>query len=211
MRIATWNLNKIRSKDVTRGQRHRQCMNVISPDIWVLTESSEDFQPGSAYHLIARTQDAPDREEQGQCWIAIWSKLPAERVEVRADPQRMVAIRVEGVGHGPVLVIGTVLPWSTDAHRPQGFCKALEEQAVEWRRLNAEGTYSGWCVTGDFNQDLKDKSASHYYGSNQGREELKTVLKGLGLSCLTEGKADPVTGLGGKHMSVDHICIGGRL
>jgi hypothetical protein len=187
-------------------------MRRVNPSIWILTETSAKFSPGPKFELIARTIDAPDRNSQkGECWTAIWSRVPAERVEVKVDRQRMVAVRTSIPPQGEILVIGTVLPWLNDGQNPpvgaESFCRVLCDQSVEWRRLKEDKPYAGWCVAGDFNQDL---SASHFYGSNIGREALKRVRTDLELTCLTGGADDPLDGFDGR-WSIDHICIGGSL
>ena len=185
IRIATWNLNRL-PKNSGKKQPILDQMDIISPDIWVLTETHESFSPGTDYTLIARTTSASDLTEE-ECWTAIWSKVPAELVEVRADSQRMTAMRTKE--ERGILVIGTVLPWMNDSQRPPlgaaGFCQTLREQSTDWLRLKESQPWAGWCVAGDFNQDLR--SSGHFYGTWQGREELRHVLQRLNLVCLTGG------------------------
>jgi hypothetical protein len=208
LRIATWNLNRL-PESSGKKQPILDQMKLIAPDIWVLTETSESFSPGVDYTLIARTGWASDLKRE-ECWTAIWSKVPAELVEVRIDSQRLTAMRTKE--KRAVLVIGTVLPWTNDPRRSAtgaaGFCQALREQSTEWQRLKESESWAGWCVAGDFNQDLR--TTGHYYGSWQGREELLHVLQRLDLKCLTGGSDDPLNGLDG-HWCIDHICVGGSL
>lgn len=206
MRLATWNLGRCRPGSSARAATLLDLMARIGADVWVLTETHRDFPPGPGYRLVAHSADAPDRAAgQGECWVAVWSRLPAERVELTADLERVAAARVDGA----VVVVGTVLPWLADGRDPglrgeAAFRTRLAEQAADWRRLGASP--GGLCVAGDFNQD--PLPAGHYYGSAGGREALRAALTGAGLECLTGGADDPLSGSPGL-ACVDHICVGG--
>jgi hypothetical protein len=178
-------------------------MKSIGPDVWVLTETYRDLSPGPAYSLVACSADAPDRRfEQGECWTAIWSRLPAEIHELAGDRERCAAAVVVGLP-----IVGTVLPWLADSRDSfrgaDAFCARLAEQAQEWSRLQAE--FGCICVAGDFNQDLLE--SGHYYGSNRGRAALRDTLHEAGLECITAPPNDPLGAVG--LACIDHICVGG--
>lgn len=178
-------------------------MRSIDPDVWVLTETYRDLSPGPAYSLVASSADAPDRRsEQGECWTAIWSRLPAEIHELAGDRERCAAAVVGGLP-----IVGTVLPWLADARDSlrgaDGFYARLAEQAQDWRRLRAG--FGCVCVVGDFNQDLLE--SGHYYGSQRGRAALRDTLKEVGLECITGPPNDPLRAVGLAY--IDHICVGG--
>lgn len=206
MRIATWNLNRCRPGSSARAAKLLDLMVPVEADVWVLTETHRGFSPGPGYRLIADSTDAPDRDApRGECWVAIWSRLPAEPVELTADLERVAAARVQGA----VSVVGTVLPWLSDGRTvglrgEAAFRARLAEQAADWRRLRENG--GPLCVAGDFNQDLLE--AGHYYGSAGGREALRAALVDAGLECLTGGADDPLSGPAGL-ACIDHICVGG--
>jgi hypothetical protein len=180
-------------------------MAALGVDVWVITEIHRDFAPGPGYRLIAHSADAPDRDAaRGECWVAIWSRLPAEPVALTADPERTAAARV-----GSTAVIGTVLPWLSDHRDPvlsgeAAFRARLAEQQADWWRLRSVA--GGVCVAGDFNQDLL--MLGHYYGSTGGRGALRAALAETGLECLTGGADDPLAGSPGL-ACIDHICVGG--
>jgi hypothetical protein len=207
MRVATWNLNRCRPGGSARAEQLQSRMAAVAADVWVLTETHRDFPPCPGYRLVSHSADAPDRDTgRGECWVAIWSRLPAERVELTADLERVAAARVGGY----VVVVGTVLPWLADDRHPDvrgeaAFRARLAEQAADWRRLGREPG-SGLCVAGDFNQDLL--TSGHYYGSKQGREALREALASAGLECLTGGEDDPLAGVQGI-ACIDHICVRG--
>ena len=201
MRLATWNLNRCRTGSV-RANRLRKGINQVDADVWVLTETYIDFSPGPDFCLLAHSADAPDRNaKQGECWVAIWSRLDGNSVQLTADLERVAASKIDNC-----IVVGTVLPWLSDRREPKLtgaalFQAKLSEQASDWRKLRAEGAL---CVAGDFNQDLL--SAGHYYGSKNGRTALKEALSLCDLDCLTSGEDDPLTAELGR-ANIDHICV----
>ena len=209
VRIATWNLMRARPGSSGRTAALLAHMDAISPDVWVLTETFRDLRPGPDYTLVASSTDAPDREAaRGECWTAIWSRVPGMPVELAADPERTAAARVQFADAEPLLIVGTVLPWLSDTrYAPlrggDAFCAVLARQAGEWRELQKKHSDAGMCVAGDFNQDL---AASHYYGSARGRLALRRALDGARLECLTAGAGDPLAEVPG-HAAIDHVCV----
>jgi Endonuclease/Exonuclease/phosphatase family len=207
MRVATWNLNRCKSSEPRAG-RLQERMAEVGADVWVLTETYRDFAPGPGYMLAAYSADAPDRiNGPGECWVAIWSRLPAEPVELSADLERVAATRF--VDSGTVFV-GTVLPWRSDTRDPdlrgeRAFLAKLGEQAVDWLRLRREAP-SRLCVAGDFNEYLH--SSGPPVGSAAGRSALQKVLAECGLDCLTSGADDPLAGHPGL-ANIDHIAVAG--
>jgi hypothetical protein len=179
-------------------------MGRIGADVWVLTETHREFSPGPGYLLVASSADAPDRDaKRGECWVAIWSKLPAVPIHLTADLERVAAAKVSD----SVTVVGTVLPWLSDDRHPEirgeaAFRARLSEQLADWMKLSN----SRLCVAGDFNQDLL--TTGHYYGSSGGRQALRDALKEAGLQCLTGDGSDPLAAAPGL-ASIDHICVSG--
>jgi hypothetical protein len=206
MRIATWNLARCRPGESARAARLLELRSLVDADVWVLTETHREFSPGAGYRLVSQSADAPDRVfSRGECWTAIWSRLPAEPVALTADLERVAGARVQS----SVTVVGTVLPWLTDLRTPglrgeAAFKTRLAEQATDWRRLREE--LGPLCVAGDFNQDLR--MSGHYYGSAGGRVTLRSTLASLDLECLTGGADDPLS-VSGRLACIDHICVSG--
>ena len=209
LRIATWNLMRARPGRSARTRALVALMERVAADIWVLTETHRDLSPGPAYTCVAYSADAPDRDSaSGECWVAIWSRLPAEPVTLEAEPARTAAARVNTGGRQTLQVVGTVLPWLSDRRNlplrgAAAFCDSLGRQAAEWRRLRASEPESILCVAGDFNQDLATR---HFYGSAAGRAGLRQALRDAGLVCVTAGSGDsPESGDG--YVGIDHICV----
>ncbi|MGB3790023.1 MAG: endonuclease/exonuclease/phosphatase family protein [Phormidesmis sp.] len=201
MRLATWNINRCRPNATTRASALRKGMRHVNADVWVLTETHVEFSPGPDFSLLTHSADAPDRNaENGECWVAIWSRLAGSSIQLTADCERVAAAMISGCA-----VIGTVLPWLSDSREPtlKGetlFRARLSEQSEDWRRLRTGGAL---CVAGDFNQDLLP--AGHYYGSKGGRTALREALLSCELECLTSGDDDPL--YAPKRANIDHICV----
>lgn len=194
-------------------------MKVIKADVWVITEPLLTFSPGAEYRLVAHSYKAADIESgtdpkwaADRRWVAIWSKLPARKLEVLTEPDRMACIRVEQPGQRDVVIVGTVLPWFRDTKWPsnkgKGYSDALQLQVAEWVRLWGMPPAAAFCVAGDFNQSLPYK---RYYGLPESAKRLQQLLVSLGLRCLTGDDVDPLPVTAGGRPSIDHICVSSDL
>ena len=205
--VATWNLARCRPGSARAG-RLSAWMSRIAADVWILTETHRDFRPGPGHVLVAASLDARDRRaEHGECWVALWSRLPAHPVDLEADRERTAAMRLL---EQEAVVVGTVLPWLSDGRDQarrgaRAFRERLDAQSADWRRL-ATASPGGLVVAGDFNQDLLD--GGHYYGSAAGRRALRDTLATCGLDGLTTGQRNPLE-RGPGLASVDHIFATG--
>ena len=79
MKIATWNLDRVRPGLGARSARIREALGHIDADVWVLTESHPQFAPAAEYRHISMSAQAPDRVHGG-CWVTIWVRdgIPAD-------------------------------------------------------------------------------------------------------------------------------------
>ena len=111
MRIATWNLERVRPGAGVRSQRIRDAIAGIDPDVWVLTESHADFVPAPGYVRHAVSAEAPDRGG-GERWVVIWARdgVDAQPLAVTGEPERAAAVQINRPDCAPLLVFGTVLP-----------------------------------------------------------------------------------------------------
>ncbi len=178
----------------------------ISNGIWQYragTASGPDFE-------VRVTTGGDGTQCAGEVWTAVWSRFPIVRDFEVSDPNRSVCVEVE-TPIGGLVVYGTVLPWLGDKRfeplrGAAALASELAKQASDWRRIRAESSHCGFCVAGDFNQDL---SETHYYGSAAGRVALRKTLQDNGLVCLTAGGLDRIHELTeGRCSAIDHICLG---
>jgi hypothetical protein len=224
LRVATWNLNSVQPLTADRLASFHEAMLLIDADVWVLTETWLNFAPPltagkDPHRLVAQSCRADDLAPPGgpsvRRWVAVWSRPPARGLEVLGDTERMACARVERPGLRDVVVVGTVLPWRSDQrHHPRTgsaeFVHALQHQAQEWGCLWGSPRAAGFCVAGDFNQEMQPP---HHTGSAPGLQELDGALNGLALTCLT---ADlqvvyPPPVVQEPIPIIDHVCVGGGL
>jgi endonuclease/exonuclease/phosphatase family metal-dependent hydrolase len=115
---------------------------------------------------------------------------------------RMTCARFRNTSFGELVVVGTVLPWRSDSlfRGAKGFCKAIGDQARDWKQIASLHCDATLVVAGDFNQSLPYQ---HRYGTKDGAVALDRAIKEVGLYCTTEGTTDEST----EHPRIDHICI----
>jgi endonuclease/exonuclease/phosphatase family metal-dependent hydrolase len=233
LRIATWNLGRPTASQSARHERLTSWLQKINADIWILTETHSAITLGNDFHVVATTRDRTT--EPGGSWTAILSRFPMSRLGASCDPARAIATRVEPPGRRPIVVYGTVLPWlgsswgDVPAANGAAFAAALNAQADDWKRLQADDPGCDLVVAGDLNQDLVvsgdlnqnsgvadhlnvELAEKHFYGSRANRAALAAAFQARGLTCLTGGVNDPVR-LGGAraHATIDHLCVSARL
>jgi len=204
MRIATWNLESLRKLTAERDLAFQQAMHSVNADVWVLTETWVDYGPRDGFTLIAQSHSADDLEKgSNRCWVSIWvkSNIAANSLKVVGQFDRMAVCCVLPQDSRSVVIVGTVLPWGSDALWPgaAGFCDALAAQETEWATLRSAHGDANLIVAGYFNQSLPHQ---RYYGFRPTEVALKSALEKHGLGCVTEGNI-PSTGV----PRIDHICV----
>ena len=208
VKLANWNLE--RASTSARRKALREHTDRVGADVWVFTETHQDFTPGLPYACSSTEgrDRIPRLDTSGDRWVMIWSRHRLEQLET-SDPVRTVAARIYPEGANPFVVYGTVLPWNGDnwrGHFSTGgvdFGEALQLQQVDWLTLRDRFPRDEFFIMGDFNQDL---APTHYYGSRLKRSALITALEECGLVALTAGKGDPIRRDAAPMACIDHIC-----
>lgn len=205
MRIATWNVESLKTLTPERKSAFHGAMAGVDADVWVLTETWTTFSPGPDYRLLARSQTAEDLKPwPDRCWVSIWTKPPlvAMPLKVHRHSDRMAGGRIETPGRADIVIVGTVLPWNGDKLWPKAtdFCAAVASQAEEWGALRGDPDGCTLVVAGDFNQSVPYEQ---WYGSKTGEVAVNSALRELDLLCLTDGNC-PLAG----RPRIDHICVG---
>jgi endonuclease/exonuclease/phosphatase family metal-dependent hydrolase len=209
MRVATWNV----ARPVPSARRRRKLVagqiQAVEADVWVLTETHDDVEPGPEYRS-ASTSGADRASGPGERWVSIWSRFPIEPLPSTSDPVRAVAARIAPARGTPLIVYGTVLPWLGSSWRGieavdgKAFEAALDVQAADWRAIRRIHPDHDLMVAGDFNQDLAD---THYYGSRANRLRLTAALQQADLIALTASGDDPVRRGSPTNACIDHVCV----
>jgi hypothetical protein len=184
----------------------------IDADVWILTETRIDLQPGSGHRLAAHSKLSPDRTPD-ECWTAIWVRNDIESLELpTSDEKRAACAKIVFPWGQSMIVVGTVLPWLNDRSKlplkgADAFAAELSIQQRDWHRFRLAHPSAPLCIAGDLNQDLL--LSGHYYGSAKGRVALRAALEACGLTCLTGGAWDPIVRESKGAASIDHICLTG--
>ena len=180
-------------------------MKGVNSDVWVLTETWTDFEPFGGYERIAFSSDAADLGAKSKrCWVSIWAKpdLRGVQLDDYGSTDRMTCARFSNSPLGDMVVIGTVLPWRSDSlfRGAKGFCRAIDDQAKDWKQIALKHRDATMVVAGDFNQSLPYVNR---YGTKEGAAALERAIEDVGLSCTTRGIDDST-----EQTRIDHICIG---
>lgn len=198
--VATWNVEYAAGAE--RNARRAKLIQDADADVVVLTETHDELclSDYRAESTLLRRGGA----RQGARWTTIWSRLEVRRRIGTADPQRTVAVELEG----DVIVYGTVLPWHTDTG-PSGnkqvnwseYRRVVPIQGAEWRALRKQHPGHTLIVAGDFNQSLGDR---HFYGGRELRQLLESECTSADLVVFT-GLAHQQAPL--THPAIDHIAV----
>lgn len=208
MKLANWNLQRAATK--MKRTALREQTDAVAADLWILTETREEFDPGLPYscHSAEWRDGLPGLDTAADHWVAIHSVHPLERIDVR-DKVRTTAARVHPEDAAPFLVFGTVLPWNGDnwrGHASAGgdaFRAALKLQQQDWQDMRQDYPKDEFFVMGDMNQDL---APARYYGSKANKDALLAALDSVGLHALTGGDGDPIRRDSASYACIDHIC-----
>ena len=118
MRVATWNLESLKKLTAERDLAFQRAMEGVDADVWVLTETWLDYGPRIGFTLIAQSHAADDLGKgSNRCWVSIWvkSNIAANSIKVVGQFDRMAVCRVLPQDGRRVVIVGTVLPWGSDA------------------------------------------------------------------------------------------------
>jgi endonuclease/exonuclease/phosphatase family metal-dependent hydrolase len=210
IRIATWNVERPSARSHTKLPRLAVSMRNVGADVWILTETHESLSQGADYRPVSST-GMDRKQEPGESWVTIWSRLEILATPETIDPARTACALLRMGSARTLLVYGTVLPWLGSSWKQhaatdgKAFAAALDAQRLDWMRIRSAHPDAEFCVAGDLNQDLQSR---HYYGSTAGRSALREALSNAELTCVTAGDRDPVSLMTGtKGAAIDHIIL----
>ena len=208
MRIATWNLERCNPR-----KREAQLSRIgeIDADIWLLTETTTDFQPTPLHAHSALSPAHPERRPEHERWAAIWSKWPLKQIGDPVAHRRGSVSAVVDTPDGEIILYCTVIAWHGEKRFDDGtpakgwevHHREAERQASEWRRIRELYPELPLVIGGDFNQ-VRDGRGR--YGTDRSRQIITDALDATGLSCVTEFDARAEGFVHDKSL-VDHICV----
>ena len=220
MRIATWNLERPKPRQLEKIEALQARMDAVDADVWILTETNSCVSPGSEYQrLESQPITGPERYAAGENRTTIWSRFPMGREPVKThDPETAVCAEVRHCGL-LFLIYGTIIPYHAAGIRYRYRFEGAEVQgkkawelhyesianyAADWRRLRDEFPGHHLVVGGDFNQN---RDGRRWYGTEKGRGDLGDALTGAKLNCATEGAIKPMEEGEPLNPTVDHIAL----
>jgi endonuclease/exonuclease/phosphatase family metal-dependent hydrolase len=210
MRIATWNVERVKPRGWKIAPAQRRRMAEVSADIWILTETHVDHCPGDGYAAL-HTPPVTERRPDCERWVGIWSRYPISAiVEPRPRGRGTLAACVD-TPIGELIVYGCVIPWANEPTLADGsaatmwraHAECIEQIDDDLAMIRDRHPGLPIVLAGDFNQDRDD---SGWYGTAAVRRQLSGVLARHDLACPTA--LDVVAaGLLRTHHLVDHICV----
>jgi hypothetical protein len=220
MRIATWNLERPKARQLEKIEALQARMRAIDADVWILTETNSCVSPGSEYRCVESPKlTGPERYATGENRTTIWSRLPMGREPIKThDPETAVCAEIEH-GGSLFLIYGTIIPYHAAGTRyPYRFegaevegkkawelhYKSIANHAADWRRLRKHFPMHHLVVAGDFNQN---RDGRRWYGTEKGRKDLGDALAVADLDCATKGAIKPIAEDDILNPTVDHICL----
>jgi hypothetical protein len=157
--------------------------------VWILTETAGCIiatDLANSVHSPVRPRDDTKKWSSTSFWVSILSRWKLTQIPVEADPTRVVCARVDPPGFAPLLIYGTVLPWSTDGLYRDWSSKqeAILRQLAELARLQVQHPDAHLIVAGDFNQFMRPQRTLRTL-----QRTLEDGLANLGLTCVTASPA----------------------
>jgi hypothetical protein len=210
VRIATWNVERVRPKGWKVAPAQRRRMAEVDADIWILTETHVDHSPGDGYDAI-HSPAIPDRRPEDERWVGIWSRYPMTPILEPPPRGRGTVAALVNTPAGDIVVYGCVIAWANEPLLADGSPVAMWKAHAEvitqidhdLEMIGDRHHHVPIIVGGDFNQD---RDGSGWYGTSAVRRQLGDVLDRHELTCVTAFDV-VAAGLLDSHHLVDHICV----
>lgn len=210
MRIATWNVERVKPKGWKIAPAQRRRMAEVDADIWILTETHVDHSPGDGYNVV-HTPAIPERRPADERWVGIWSRYPIAPITDPPPRGRGTVAALVSAPTGDIAVHGCVLAWANEPRLADGspatmwraHAETISQIDHDLEVIRNQFPSLPIIIGGDFNQD---RDGSGWYGTNAVRQQLTGVLDRHGLVCVT-GFDVVAAGLLATHHLVDHLCV----
>ena len=188
MKIATWNVERLRRKKLLGEILHS--IDEVNTDILALTETDQRLRPKNrfCYETPRMAICQPDIYAPTENRISIYTNYPCIRQHSTYDENTAVCVELE-TEKGNLIVYGTII--GIYGNRHQTFLPDLMKQMDDLRRLSKLG--AAVCFCGDFNCSFAD----NYYFTAAGRVAILNGLMDCNLSLLTENQPE----------CIDHIAL----
>lgn len=191
MRIATWNVERLKHK--RELDRMQECCMRARADILVLTETDRGIKPPYPYCFETMPVKPvwPDLYRDTENRVSIYSRYACIREHPTFDRYTALCVELE-TELGNLIVYGTIM--GILGNRDSSYVRDLQKQTGDIRRLSGLGNL---CVIGDYNCSFSD----NYYFTESGRGALR--------QCFAENKMTVLTA--SRPECVDHIAVSDAL
>ena len=186
MKIATWNIERP-TKTTLRNKKIIEELNIIAPDILILTESNEAIHLGNNYQYHHTTVLDPAYYKEGEKRVSIYSKYKLIETFQTFRGDTSLCIHLE-TPLGNLAVYGTVI--GVYGNRRTDFTQDLHLQLLDFNNIAANNLF---CIAGDLNMSFSD----NYYHTKIGRDKLNESFNDLNLHNTTAGIPQ----------NIDHIIL----
>lgn len=188
MRIATWNIERLKHKHEI--EQINLILAELEADILVLTESDNRVD-STNYRFCVQT---PKPEEfgtnyysEGENRVTICTNYEIVKQHETYDKYTSLCVELK-TEFGILIVYGTII--GIFGNRNKNFKTDLSQQISDYKNFSKGIDF---CLIGDYNTSFAD----NYYFTKDGRNELNKVFRECKLNLLTRGLAE----------CIDHIAI----
>ena len=188
MRIATWNVERLRHRrDIDTMLLE---INKADADILVLSETDTRLDPcfPHCYHTRPLYESNPRYYADTENRVSVYSRYKCLKQHETYDAYTSICVELE-TDRGNLLVYGTIM--GVLGNREASFKTDLRAQMADIRRLSAQG--NRLCVVGDYNLSFCDS----YYYTREGRALVENTFRDYGIEILTRDRRE----------CVDHIAL----
>lgn len=188
MRIATWNVERLKhKKDIDKILLEISSCNA---DILVLTETDTSLKPEYPYcfHTSFPITDNAVSYRKTENRVSIFSKHDCVARYDTFDEITAVCVELS-TEKGNLIVYGTIM--GIFGNREPSFKEDLVRQLDDIRKLSK--SENNICVIGDYNLSFSD----NYYFTHYGRDLVNATFLECGISILTQDQKE----------CIDHIAI----
>ena len=188
MRIATWNVERLKHK--TALAEMKRSIGNVDADILVLTETDQRLHPEYrfCYETSKMAAYEPDIYAPTENRVSIYTDYPCIRQHTTYDANTAICVELE-TEKGNIIVYGTII--GVYGNRHSSFMPDLERQMGDLLRLSRLDTPV--CFCGDYNCSFSD----NYYFTSAGRNAILNGLNTCNISIMTKRQPE----------CVDHIAL----
>jgi endonuclease/exonuclease/phosphatase family metal-dependent hydrolase len=191
LRIATWNIERLRHKNEI--QNIASLCEQTAADILVLTETDSQLKLNykSCFSTMSPKSETV-RYKATETRVSIHSNYSLVKQYATFDERTAVCAEVQ-TALGNLIIYGTII--GIYGNRHENFATGLSAQVSDIKRLSSLG--KPICVCGDFNCSFSD----NYYFTKAGRATIEDMLTTNKLGLLTRKQSE----------CIDHIAISREL